>query len=168
MSKIVRIAEVTLEEAKSTMSYLEHEDKLDRQVGTGCVVPRTSKVRDYSQASIHVHNTQMKVKRGKSKKAFIPKEGNVRVMVHQIAYLARYNKRPAEGEDVSHLCHNSLCCNAEHLTIESHAINMDRKACIGTIHAALPCVCDPKCQELHMNEMRFCNHQPACLHERHY
>ena len=31
--------------------------------------------------------------------------------------------------DVSHLCHNSVCVNPGHLTLELHAKNMERRTC---------------------------------------
>ena len=36
-----------------------------------------------------------------------------------------------EGMDVSHLCHNTLCINAAHLSYEPHAVNMLRRSCLG-------------------------------------
>lgn len=34
------------------------------------------------------------------------------------------------GMDVSHLCHNSLCVNPQHLTYEPHQVNRIRSACV--------------------------------------
>lgn len=46
--------------------------------------------------------------------------------------------------DVSHICHNTLCVNINHLTLESHLINCSRNECVSL----------GKCTDQHF---------PACL-----
>lgn len=35
-----------------------------------------------------------------------------------------------KGFDVSHICHNSLCITFQHLSLEPHAVNIQRKNCV--------------------------------------
>lgn len=42
--------------------------------------------------------------------------------------------------DVSHLCHSEICCNPDHLVLESGRDNLIRKGCLGT----LVCKCGKK------------------------
>lgn len=35
-----------------------------------------------------------------------------------------------DGIEVSHLCHNSLCVNPQHLSYEPHQVNTIRRACV--------------------------------------
>ena len=48
---------------------------------------------------------------------------------HRVAYLIQnqhlLNEKMKEDNVVSHLCHNSLCCNHEHLSLEPADINSD-------------------------------------------
>ena len=46
--------------------------------------------------------------------------------------------------DVSHICHNKLCVNIDHLILEAHFINCIRRQC----------VCDNRCSA---------SHHPLCL-----
>jgi hypothetical protein len=45
------------------------------------------------------------------------------VKAHRVAYEIVHGKAPVE---VSHLCHNRLCCNPRHLLDEPHSENMRR------------------------------------------
>ena len=67
---------------------------------------------------------------------YIPK----RIGVHRLSYIIRHREQYPDGIlpsvddegrklNVSHLCHNSLCVNPDHLTMETQAINNDRKSC---------------------------------------
>jgi hypothetical protein len=54
--------------------------------------------------------------------------------VHRVAYILDHVveypgfKLPSDDDnEVSHLCHNSLCINTEHLSFEHRLINNDRK-----------------------------------------
>ena len=59
--------------------------------------------------------------------------------VHRLAFMSynnilndqlkKYNEF-GQQLDVSHLCHNKLCINENHLIHEPHSINMDRKRCV--------------------------------------
>ena len=56
--------------------------------------------------------------------------------VHRLAFMVYYNTSNlptvdsfGEQLDISHLCHNKLCINPLHLTIEKHSINMSRNHC---------------------------------------
>ena len=53
--------------------------------------------------------------------------------VHRLMFLCHYQLTSLpDGFEVSHLCRNSRCVNPEHLIMEHHVINEDRKLC----HAA--------------------------------
>lgn len=46
---------------------------------------------------------------------------------HVVVYFLKTNQVPEKGVfDISHLCHNSICVNYQHLNREPHFINMDR------------------------------------------
>ncbi|MCU7799275.1 MAG: HNH endonuclease [gamma proteobacterium symbiont of Lucinoma myriamae] len=50
--------------------------------------------------------------------------------VHRMTFIA-YNQLgniPA-NLDISHICHNSLCANIGHLSLEPHSINNNRQVC---------------------------------------
>ena len=49
--------------------------------------------------------------------------------VHRLAYIVHTGKFIPQELDVSHLCHNSLCVNVHHLSLEPHCINNARKFC---------------------------------------
>ena len=36
--------------------------------------------------------------------------------------------------DASHICHNSLCTNPDHINLEKRAVNNERKICVSTNH----------------------------------
>lgn len=53
------------------------------------------------------------------------------VTVHRISYSINMNVYPLPQDlDVSHLCHNPLCINIDHLSLEPHYINNNRQCCI--------------------------------------
>ena len=55
------------------------------------------------------------------------------IPVHKLVFFLYRGRIPVfEGDEVSHLCGNERCCNVNHLTIEPHEINMERKKCHGT------------------------------------
>lgn len=59
------------------------------------------------------------------------------IAVHRLAYALNHNLKLSDMErtlDVSHLCHNSLCTNADHLSYEPHYINNNRITCKGRGH----------------------------------
>ena len=72
-------------------------------------------------------NTQQKYIRVKK---HIGPSRYIRAYVHQVALLKKLRcvKLP-EGHETSHLCHNKLCINMDHLASEPHYINMSRVAC---------------------------------------
>lgn len=50
--------------------------------------------------------------------------------VHTVVACCRENEViDTKLYDVSHLCHNSLCINEEHLSVEPHFVNNNRRAC---------------------------------------
>ena len=54
--------------------------------------------------------------------------------VHLLAYfISTKTCDIPKGLNVSHLCHNSLCINTLHLSLEPVAINRMRQTCLGTI-----------------------------------
>ena len=52
---------------------------------------------------------------------------------HRVAFLINnqhlLNEMTKDDNVISHLCHNSLCCNHEHLSLEPAEINYDRDWC---------------------------------------
>ncbi len=52
--------------------------------------------------------------------------------VHRLSFLVnrRIELNDLQGYDISHLCHNKLCTNAQHLSLETHKINRDREICV--------------------------------------
>lgn len=74
--------------------------------------------------------------------------------------LAHHSKFPTHSEqECSHLCHNPLCINHEHIVWEFHKENMDRERCRYT--RRLTC---PGCQEGEWNECnRQATHTPNCV-----
>ena len=49
---------------------------------------------------------------------------------HRVVYMLHVNDfNIASNLDVSHLCGQSLCCNINHLSLETHEVNLQRKIC---------------------------------------
>lgn len=48
---------------------------------------------------------------------------------HRLAYMIKYPDVILENQ-VSHLCHNTLCVNDEHLSHEPAAVNNNRQSCV--------------------------------------
>ena len=55
--------------------------------------------------------------------------GSRPVAIHRLVYLLHYGYKQMTGLHVSHLCHNKLCCEPEHLTLEPGAVNSQRILC---------------------------------------
>ena len=52
------------------------------------------------------------------------------LLTHRLIYMMIHHQRHLQqGHDVSHLCHNTLCLNPNHLSLEPHAINNNRQRC---------------------------------------
>ena len=56
------------------------------------------------------------------------------VTVHRLAYMVAHPQARNEimdivGFEISHLCHNSLCVNPQHLSREPHSENNSRRRC---------------------------------------
>ena len=60
------------------------------------------------------------------------------------------------GEDCSHLCHNPLCCIAEHIVAEPAEKNQTRKGCLVWVPCPHPAVCGDK-------KYFLCRHEPYCV-----
>ena len=73
--------------------------------------------------------TGEKVKYGVVKVRF--RCGNRRtVKAHRLSYmLYRRQTLMTAHLDASQLCHNSLCVNAEHVSLEAHSVNVQRNSC---------------------------------------
>ncbi len=63
-----------------------------------------------------------------------------------------------DGHDASHLCGEGLrgCVDIEHIVVEEHSINLDRRDC----HKMTVCPCP--CAMVH-RVRPVCDHVPACL-----
>lgn len=66
------------------------------------------------------------------------KQSPVETTAHRAMFMLKSNQyslspppnTPFKGPwDVSHLCHNSLCVNIDHLSYEPHIVNMQRNIC---------------------------------------
>ena len=55
---------------------------------------------------------------------------------HQVALMVAWGmpQLPSDGQEVSHLCHNSLCVNPVHLSYEPHHVNNNRTLCMHENH----------------------------------
>ena len=52
------------------------------------------------------------------------------IVVHRVSFMMHNNTPHLDKHgDVSHLCHNSLCINPKHLSLEPHHINNNRQFC---------------------------------------
>jgi len=73
-------------------------------------------------------------------------------LVHLIALRAANRPPPDEGSEASHLCHNKLCFNVDHLCWESSRNNKRRNACPFFLEGQLQCSKihePPACRALH-------------------
>ena len=53
------------------------------------------------------------------------------VTVHRLSYMLEHKMTRVEpGLDASHLCHNTLCLTASHISMEPHSINNNRQYCV--------------------------------------
>lgn len=75
----------------------------------------------------------------------------LKVLAHHLPIMLTCGRRPADGEDASHLCGNPLCIAKEHLIIESKAANQRRKNCPVYIQC-------PHCQKI----LVTCEHNLQC------
>jgi len=162
-----RIWKITREHAKHTMDHLIGSEKIVHDESTGCWVHHVSTTGTclYGQAQVKwpVSGVRSRGREGMKYRAPPGFEG-MKILVHQLSAFAFKDARPVAGEDVSHLCHNPACANPEHLCIESHAINMDRKACPGSwVTVTVPCAHPDVCTEMHVAVVDMCKHAPKCL-----
>lgn len=74
-----------------------------------------------------------------------------KIKLHIVAAWIRYNEIPSSSQVVSHLCHQKLCINPSHLTIERISCNNARKGCLCRLIL-------PNCQVWNL-----CSHQPLCI-----
>jgi hypothetical protein len=53
------------------------------------------------------------------------------INAHRLAYMC-HNQilEIPKGHDCSHICHNTLCVNPDHITLELHGINNNRQHCV--------------------------------------
>lgn len=58
------------------------------------------------------------------------RERRIRIRVHRLMFYLFNNAIPLDSKiHVSHLCHNKLCVNIEHLSYEQSVINAQRNSC---------------------------------------
>ena len=64
---------------------------------------------------------------------------SIYVTAHRAMYMCikQISSIPRNYE-ISHLCHNSRCIRPDHLTMEPHAINMERLRCTHTLPKKMP------------------------------
>ncbi len=113
----------TLTSEQINKTYERVMMKVKKNSATGCSIVqlKPSKSKGYAQAFVQ----------GTNKK----------VLVHILSYWFSHGPfDPSDGKDVSHLCHNPLCINPEHLIREDSLTNQRRKGCIRTV--TCPCGCN--------------------------
>jgi hypothetical protein len=73
----------------------------------------------------------------------IPNHGRKHLLAARLMFMVHHRQLQIDG-DISHLCHNKLCVNVEHLVNEDRQTNLSRKHC---------------------NKDRECSqkHQPYCI-----
>ena len=49
----------------------------------------------------------------------------------KLSLILKLRQIPPASLECSHLCHNVLCINPMHLSLEPHGVNMQRKNCLG-------------------------------------
>ena len=57
------------------------------------------------------------------------REKRRKLKVHRLVYFLKCNMHLCRTKHISHLCHNKLCLNIEHLSYESATINNSRQLC---------------------------------------
>ena len=56
--------------------------------------------------------------------------GKRNLTAHRLSYMLYQRQTFMRANlDASHLCHNSLCVNAEHISLEPHSVNIQRNSC---------------------------------------
>jgi hypothetical protein len=56
----------------------------------------------------------------------------VKLSVHRLAYFLSHPEQIGMPGDCSHMCHNTLCINADHIGLEPSRINKKRQTCVST------------------------------------
>jgi hypothetical protein len=158
-----RIVNVPIEIAKSTMAKIMTTAVIDDF--TNCIVSNFGG--DYGPPGTYrqiqpVQSTgRAVISRGRLAAPFKPwkDRGEIyKVPIHHLAWKAKYGTDPPIGMEVSHLCGNATCCYWDHLCIETHANNIARIGCLGTVHSLIACHCG---EEIDV-EILVCDHQPSC------
>lgn len=84
----------------------------------------------------------------------------VEFSIHKLVFMERaaWKKAPADGEEVSHLCHQTKCLTKEHLCVESPQVHDSRDACKYKQVVIFNCSCG--CEPQVYNP---CTHEPRCI-----
>ena len=111
------------------------------QNSRGCIIPKRAPNKD--------GYVRWTVTKGQRARFSIPGQGELNYYVHQLAWYCKTGTIPERNvEHLSHLCSDSRCMNADHLTVESPQANNSRKNCI------VQCPC---CKFI------LCKHEPRCI-----
>ena len=73
-----------------------------------------------------------------------------KIKVHMLSYFIANGAYPNSDQVVSHLCHNKMCINKDHLIIESISMNSRRNGCLHRVATE-------------SGVWNLCSHQPRCL-----
>lgn len=158
-----RIVNIPTEIARSTMAKIMTTATVDDY--SNCIVSQYGG--NYGPSGTYrqiqpLQSTETEVRsRGRQAAPFKPWKGqgsDYKVPIHHLAWKAKYGTNPPVGTEVSHLCGNPACCYWDHLCIESHANNVARIGCLGTVHTFTTC---PHGEEMSV-EILVCDHQPGC------
>jgi hypothetical protein len=112
-----------------------------------------AKIRDDGVLQGWCVNTRLKISRTYAQ---VSGQGANRFACLQELLLWSQGIQKSPGEHASHLCHNPLCCIAQHVIAEPARINQLRKGCLVWV----PCPHGDMCG----NRKYFvCQHRPACI-----
>lgn len=82
--------------------------------------------------------------------------GKSKIKTHMLAAYVTHGKLPNAGQVNSHLCHQKLCCNPDHIIVESIADNSRRNRCLHSLRDDNDII------------WNLCCHVPRCLQRDHY
>jgi len=166
------LSNVTAEDARRTINWLNNGGDDEKFYGkakttrAGCVIPQKKPQGYYIQVSVQRSSRNSRGVAGSTVKK--DRSGNG-PGAHQLVVLGWGTDEGAESirngtAQASHLCHNSLCVNTEHIVAEDRAINEARKKCAKQMQVAYVRKDDGSWAK-HVKETdHVCTHTPKCLY----
>lgn len=143
---IQNISSVSQYKERAQKKYQELQGQAKRDALTNCLVAQDVNNQD-KRPKVKLPNTREEHKGEK-----------LQMYVHHLVFIANLNEDPThltqQDYEVSHLCHNVNCINAEHLRWESKDLNADRNRCHGQSWVTCPCC---------SHTFNPCKHNPQCI-----